>query len=539
MFETNFTQIDWWIVAVYLVGVGILGVVVHRYIHNVSDYIVGGRGSRTALNTATFIGTGLGLVTIMYAAIDGFKMGFSFMILGLIGMMSGLILGSTGFVIKRLRGLNLMTIPEYHERRYNRGVRIFAGVVCAVAGIVNMGLFPKMGATFITYATGMGRNEVVAAAEGGNAGASDDAARDAEAAAAAKQKFTVNVITSLLIVLVLVYTVMGGMVSVIVTDYMQFVILSIGLGLGLYFCLVHPDLGWENMVGALGEHRGERAFNPFHKDSYGWVWAIWMAIHFFAAAICWAPEASRSLTAKDTRTAKRTFLAGAPGQFIRLAIPALLAIAAFCMVSKSVEMTAHFFPEGLNKDPAHAGQALPLLLGKIVPSGLLGLLVAGLMAAFMSTHDSYLLCWSSVIVRDIIEPITRYFGLELSDSQQIKYTRISIVCIGVFLLAWGIWYPLPASVWNYMAVTGSIYLCGTIVVLVGGMYWRRASSAGAIAALAGGFLSAAVLFLRQDQQGDMTLMGMIGLANYALCAILFVVFSLLMPDKPKEAAAGE
>jgi len=320
---------------------------------------------------------------------------------------------------------------------------------------------------------------------------------------------------------------------------MQFVILSIGLGLGLYFCLAHPDLGWENMVGALGEHRGERAFNPFHEKSYGVVWVMWMAIHSFAGAICWAPEASRSLTARDTRTAKRTFFAGAPGQFIRLAIPALLAIAAFCMVSQSVEMTAYFFPKGLGGPPVKAGQALPLLLGKIIPSGLLGLLVAGLMAAFMSTHDSYLLCWSSVIVRDIIEPITRYFGSELSDGQQIKYTRISIVCIGVFLLAWGIWYPLPESVWNYMAVTGSIYLCGTIVVLVGGMYWRGASSAGAIAALAGGFLSATVLFMPEHKQGDMTLMGMIGLANYALCAILFVVFSLMMPDQPKEATVEE
>ena len=540
VFETNFTQVDWWIVAVYLVGVGVIGVVVNRYIHNVSDYIVGGRGSRTALNTATFIGTGLGLVTIMYAAIDGFKMGFSFMILGLIGMTSGLILGSTGFVIKRLRGLNLMTIPEYHERRYNRGVRIFAGIVCAVAGIVNMGLFPKMGATFITYATDMGRSAVVATAEG-DAGASGDVARAAEAAAAKKQQITVNVITSLLIVLVLVYTVMGGMVSVIVTDYLQFVILSIGLGLGLYFCLAHPDLGWENMVGALEEHRGERAFNPFHKDSYGLVWVIWMAMHYFAAAICWAPEASRSLTAKDTRTAKRTFLAGAPGQFIRLAIPALLAIAAFCMVSQSVEMTAHFFPDGLSGAPykENARQALPLLLGKIVPSGLLGLLVAGLMAAFMSTHDSYFLCWSSVIVRDVIEPIARYFELELSDKQQIKYTRMSIVCIGAFLLVWGIWFTWDESVWTYMAITGSIYLCGTIVVLVGGMYWKRASSAGAIAALAGGFLSAAVLFMPAHVRENMMLIGVVGLSNYVLCAILFVVFSLMMPDQPKEAAVED
>ena len=133
MFTTNFGPTDWWIVAVYLVGVGVLGVLANRYIHSVADYMVGGRGSRTALNTATRIGTGLGLVTIMYAAMDGFQKGFSYMTLGLIGVAVLAVLGSTGFVIARLRQMSLTTIPEYFERRYGKTVRITAGVICAAA----------------------------------------------------------------------------------------------------------------------------------------------------------------------------------------------------------------------------------------------------------------------------------------------------------------------------------------------------------------------------------------------------------------------
>jgi len=238
MFATNFGTLDWVIVAIYLAGTGFVGVVVNKYIHSVSDYMVGGRGSGAALNTATFIGTGLGLVTIMYASMDGFHKGFSFMVLGLIGMSVGLLIGSTGFVVRRLREHKLTTIPEYFQVRYSRRVRVTAGIICAVAGILNMGLFPKMGATFITYATGLGQTEQVAVAEGPKAVAPDAAPEAAPAKARlSRQQLTVNIVTSVLIALVLVYTVLGGMVSVIVTDYVQFVILSIGLGLGLYFCL--------------------------------------------------------------------------------------------------------------------------------------------------------------------------------------------------------------------------------------------------------------------------------------------------------------
>ncbi|MBL7132475.1 MAG: sodium:solute symporter family protein [Phycisphaerae bacterium] len=505
MFSTRFTSLDWWIVAVYLVGTGLLGVFANRYIHSVSDYMVGGRGSRTALNTATRISTGLGLVTIMYAAMDGFQKGFSYMTLGLIGVAVLAVLGSTGFVVVRLRQMSLTTIPEYFERRYGKTVRVTAGAICAGAGILNMGLFPRMGATFITYATGMGGEDHV---------------------------LTVNIVTSLMIALVLLYTVLGGMVSVIITDYVQFVILSVGLGVGLYFCLTGPDLGWHRMVASLSEHRGEGAFNPFHANSYGWVWVVWMAIHVLAASVCWAPEASRALTARNPKTAKRTFLFSTPGQFVRVAIPALFAIAAFHYVSTRPEMTAYFFPEGLGGAAAHADQAMPLLLGKIVPSGLLGILVAGLMAAFMSTHDSYFLCWSSVITRDVIGPLrTR----PLSEKSQIRLTRVLILLIGAFLLWWGIWYELPKSVWTYMAVTGTVYLSGAGAILIGGLYWRRASSTGAMAALAGGLVSVVALdpvrALFPEPWQPWLKGSWVGLGTYVACAAVFVVFSLLFPDK--------
>ena len=97
----------------------------------------------------------------------------------------------------------------------------------------------------------------------------------------------------------------------------------------------------------------------------------------------------------------------------------------------------------------------------------------------------------------------------------------------------GIWYELPDSVWSYMAVTGNIYMCGSIVALVGGMYWKRASSAGAMAALLGGLLSVVLIFLPKELQARTDVNAALSLGNYVVCVILFVVFSLMFPNKAR------
>ena len=516
MFHTNFSQLDWVIVVVYLLGTVGLGMYVNRHVHSASDYLVGGRGSGAALSIASFVGTGLGLVTLMYASMDGFTRGFSYLFVPLLGMLVPLGLGASGFVIRHLREMRLTTIPEFFEYRFNRRVRVTAGIICALAGILNMGLFPKMGATFITFATGMG-----------------SAGEDAQ--------ITVNIITSLLILLALLYTVLGGMVAVLVTDYIQFVVLSLGLGLGLWICFTSPDLGWDAMVQTLASTKGEAAFNPFHPESYGWVYVVWMTCLTFTAAICWAPEATRALTTKDETTTQWTFLLGSPGFFARMAVPALWGIAAFCFVQNHSELAAYFSPAALQQHGGRAAEAMPILIGTLLPTGLLGLLVAGLMAAFMSTHDSYLLAWSTVISQDVVAPLK---GVDrLSDRQSILYTRVSIVIIALFLLIWGIWYELPESVWTYMGVTGTIYLSGAATALIGGIYWRRASATGALWCLFGGLFAILGLFVKPIHARAAELFGQavavwvtehtVALGVYIACIILFVLGSLLFPDPPK------
>ena len=127
---------------------------------------------------------------------------------------------------------------------------------------------------------------------------------------------------------------------------------------------------------------------------------------------------------------------------------------------------------------------MPLMLGRAMPNWLLAFFAVAMLASFMSTQDSYSFCWSSIIARDIIGPLTDRIDAERF---QIAATRIGIVAIALYELYWGLVYEGKEDVWDYLAVSGSIYFCSGIVLMVGGLYWPGATRRGAIWALIVGF----------------------------------------------------
>lgn len=173
---------------------------------------------------------------------------------------------------------------------------------------------------------------------------------------------------------------------------------------------------------------------------------------------------------------------------------------------------------------------MPRFLSEILPIGVLGIMTAAMLAAFMSTHDSYLLCWSTIITNDIIDPLC---GGNLSSEKKIKFSRIIILILGVYILYWGLVYNGGDSIWSYLGITGAIYFTGAIAVILFGIYWDKASSAGAIAALIGGL--SALVGLEPIRESIPIIKRMkpeeIGLLTLLITIIMMVVFSILLPDR--------
>jgi SSS family solute:Na+ symporter len=508
-FSTNFTILDWCILAGYLIAVVSIGVYIRKYVASATDFMVAGRGLKTFLAIATMIGTELGLVTVMYSSQKGFTGGFAAFHIAFAAAIVTLFVGLSGFIVVPLRRLNVMTIPEFYEKRFGRDVRILGGIVLAFSGILNMGLFLKAGSLFLMGVTGM------------------------------TSEFHLKIVMTVLLCMVLLYTTLGGMVSVVILDYIQFVVLSFGLVFASVLSIKY--LGWTNIVETVTREMGESGFNPFDEAGFGWSYVLWMFFMGLVSCAVWQTAVIRACSAKDVGTVRKMYTLSSVGFLIRFLIPYFFGICALVFVANNASLKEVFLSAEGKANSDLSLTAMPFYLSQILPTGIIGIVTAGMLAAFMSTHDSYLLCWSSVLTQDVVAP---WFKRDLSSNTRLLLTRIFIVAIGIFILVWGLWYPLKQDLWDYMAISGAIYSIGGFTLLAFGLYWRRASRTGAYLALFTGFL--ALLGLSKVQEicaplltpiktrfnieGDIS-SAVIGLLVLGLAIVLMVVGSLLRPDR--------
>ena len=527
LFDTNFTSLDWCIVVAYLLISIFVGIWANRYVGNIAGYLVAGRTLRIRLALATMTGTEIGLVTVMYSAELGFTQQYASLYLALYELVILLFIGLTGVVVYRLRQSKVLTIPEYYERRYSRGVRVLGGVMMVLSGVLNMGLFLKAGALFLVSVTGFTEPEWL-------------------------QQFMVDafdyhepvglkLIMTGLLLLVLFYTVLGGMISVVITDLIQFVIL--GTGMVIVTLFVAGEIGIDGFSEVVTVQNGyfdpTSTDNPSTVKSDDGIGPVTLTAQFVVlvvALMLWPTGASRTLAVKTPEIARKLYLCSTIPFLARRSLPVLWGIGAFAFFHSHPELNSQFQAAIQAGGDVNTQAAMPLFLAKIIPSGLLGLVTAGMVAAFMSTHDSYLLCWSGVITQDVVAPLMKK---ELTNRQRILITRVAIIATGIMLLIWGLWYEVSSDLWQYMAVTGTVYLAGVFPVVVGGLYWSRSSSAGAYIALLGGLtgilgLDPCVNFLNAqllDIGTGITLGGnVMMLMTFAFSLLGFVTGSLLFPD---------
>ena len=478
------TPIDYIIVAIYLMVVFYIGISFRDKTSDFSTFMIADRKVGLSLGVATMLGTELGLITVMYNAQNGVLNHFSAFHIGLIASIVTLFIGVTGIVVVKLRELRVKSIPEYYEYRFGKNVRILGAIILALGGILNMGLFLKVGAIFLQGILGIG-----------------------------EVGMALPIIMVILLILVLIYTTLGGMISVIITDYIQFVILSFGLMLSVIFSIYH--LGWSNIFSSLESivDNSDIIYNPV--KSKGGFYITWQVVLGFVSAVIWPTAITRALSLNSPNAVKKQYLWSSISFLIRFMIPCFLGICAFIYFNGEVSNSLIMMPE---------------YLVEILPVGVLGITVAAMLAAFMSTHDSYLLCWSTIITNDIIDPLT---GSNLNSEKKINYSRIIIIILGIYILYWGLVYDGGDSIWSYLGITGAIYFTGAISVILFGLYWDKASSYGAIAALLGGL--SAIIGLEPIRDSISILKGYeaehIGLLTLCFSILLMIIFSIIFPDR--------
>ena len=545
---TTFGLLDWLITAASLIVTLAVGVVVKRHVGNIEDFLVANRGMGTYVGTASLVSTEIGIITYMYQAQFGFLAGFSAFVVGLVTILVCYCVGRTGFVITRLREMEIMTIPEFFERRYTRGVRILAGILMAFGGSLNLGIFPIIEARFLSITMGIDARYV---------------------------GWTMAV----LLLVALVYTAVGGMVSLIVTNYVQYLLLAAGTLIVTVACL--RATGWTAMTAAVTAHGNGHGFDPFRDPDLGPAFVLWQLLLWTAFMTVWQSVAMRTFSTRDTRTGRKIFTLTSVLFLGRAVIPMAWGIAALAFFWARAEPLAPRFDadprmeiERLDRELARdfetelprgrieallprlerletlastAGAeavlarakgrreelgmvAMPWMLAAILPTGVMGLMMAGMLAASVSTYAGYFLGWSSVIAQDIVGPC---LGRELSGSARLQITRLMVVALTAFIMVWSLVYDVPGPAYFYLQVTANLFMAPTLITVVAGLYWKRASSAGAALAFVLG-AAASLGYLLPDIGLSVATAGN---ASWALAALGLWLGSLAFPDR--RAASSE
>ncbi len=489
----TFTALDWAIVVGYLAASVAVGLIGKRYVSNLSDYLVAGRELGTFLGIATLAATEIGTITYMYNAELGYRYGFASFAAALISGVVMIIVGRTGFVIRRFRELRLMTVPEFFEVKYSLGLRLLTGVLVAVGGILNMGVFLKIEGEFLTIVTGISSRYLVAA------------------------------MTAILL-LELIYTVLGGMVSVVITDFLQYVLLSIATILISIYTVYHT--GWNALISKVTLTMGRAGFDPIASPKFGVTFLLWQILLWFSIHTCWQTTAMRMFSTRSPEVSKRVMTWTGFIFLGRGMLPMLWGIAALALFGTGALQNG--VPQPVVGGNAVAPlDAMPSMLAHILSPGIKGIVVAGMLAATMSVNSSYLLGWSAIISQDVVMPVRRLMRLApLSSRAQMFVNRIANLFVSLFLMFWGLYYTPPGAVYLYLNITGTIFLAGAFAAVLGGLYWKRASTAGGYLAMLFGAAGAIIPFFFLHWSENIT-----GFTAFGLAAAGMIAGSQLAPQK--------
>lgn len=440
----NFNFLDLTIIIVYVTFIFFAGSIVKKYVKGIDDYLVAGRSMGFSLGLISLMCTEIGMITYVYFAELGFKAGLASLMVAIPFVVAFLFLGKTGFVIKKMMEMKIMTVPEFFSKRYSKGVRFYLGILMAVGGILNFGVFPGVEAKFINIVTGI------------------------------PEEYLLYTMIALLTI-VLLYTLVGGMVSVIVTNYVQYVLLSFGMIvitiIGFY------AIGWDGIVNAVTVNLGDKGVDPFSpsffEGDFGFGFLVWQILMQISLLIGWQAVSARLFASKDSKTGQRIYTWSSLMFFARAILPVFWGIMAFAFYTKlgtASEMN------GLD--------ALPNLIKDLVPHGLLGLIFAGLLAASMSTYASYLLSWSAIVSQDIIgTAIKSLTGKDLSSKNQLQLSRVVMAVVMLFIIWWSLFHKVEGYLYFYLNMTAMLFIPGTLICISLGVYWEKARTLGAYLAI--------------------------------------------------------
>jgi Na+/proline symporter len=426
----------WFVIIYWIISVAI-GIYASKWVHDTKDYAIAGRRMPMYIVTATVFATWFGSETVLGIPATFIKEGFSGIIADPFGSSLCLIIVGV-FFARPLYRMNLLTIGDYYRRRYSRPVEMLTTLCIVISYLGWVGAQIK--------ALGLVFNVVSEGAITQEAGMMIGAAT------------------------VLVYTMLGGMFSVAITDFIQMIIIVLGM---LY-------IGWEvsglaGGVGAVVSHAASAGkFNilpPLEVKDVLWFFAAWITM--MLGSVPQQDVFQRVQSAKDENTAANSSILGGAMYFCFAFIPMFLAYSASLIDPKMVAAN-------LEKD---SQLILPnLILSPIVPVFAQIMFFGALLSAIKSCASATLLAPSVSFSENILKP----FLPRISDHRFLLLNRVVLTCFTVLVTYVAL--TTNATIYKMVENAYKVTLVGAFVPLAMGVYWKRATNLGGVLSVVAGLV---------------------------------------------------
>ena len=423
------------IAAYLLVSIGI-GLYAARRVSNTADYAVAGRhlplyivvattfatwfGSELVLGvSAVFVQEGLGGVVE-----DPFGAGFCLILVGL-------------FFAYKLYQKNLITIGDYYRLRYGRAVELLCSIIIifsylgwVAAQVSALGLvFHLLTGGALSIVAGMVLGTVI----------------------------------------VLIYTLFGGMWSVAITDLVQMIVICVGLLAIAWFA--GNLAGGADKVIDYAVTEGKLQFFPQDADLKTWLFFFAAAITMMLGSIPQQDVFQRVMSSKDENVARLGPIIGGSLYILFAFIPMFVVTAAVLVMPEETKALIADDPQKI----------LPTLVMGHMPVVLQIAFFGALLSAIMSTASATMLAPSTSFVENVLRNIKP----GMTDAQTLKAMRVTVVVFTLCVLVYAISMQ-DSSIYEMVAGAYQVPLVGAFVPLVCGLYWKRATTHGALLAVVSG-----------------------------------------------------
>jgi len=455
--------LDILVLALYALGMLVLGWFGMRRSKNQEDYLVAGRNLGPAMYMSTMAATVLGGASTIGSVRLGYVHGISGLWLcATIGV--GIIILNL-VLAKPLIQLRIFTVTQVLERRYNPVTRQVSAVVMFAYALM-IGVVSTLGISTVMQVF-------------------------------LKLPFSAAILLSG--GLVVAYSTVGGMWALTLTDMVQFVIKTIGLLLLLLPISLHRAGGWDELVAKLPA----RAFDltTIGKDTI----ITYVLIYTFGVLIgqdIW----QRVFTARNSTIAK--YAGTAAGVYCVL----------YGLACAVIGMAAKVLLPNLD----NVNNAFAAVIQVALPDGIRSLVITAAMAAMMSTASAGLLAASSTLTEDLLPKVR-------GKASGLGVTRICTLITGVLVLILGL---VVSDVLGALTLAYNLLVGGMLIPLIGAIFWKRATPAGAMSSMILGCITALAFMVKDgiDANTPIYYSLAIGLVSY--------VGVSLFSQQPEVAARG-